>query len=72
MENKMIYSIVRNETNETIFITDNYDFIKQYVIKHFPNYTINEKYKAIVIHSKNFTFNKIRMNYDVYEDKYYE
>lgn len=70
--NKSIYSIVRNETNEVIFVTDNFTFIKLYVSKHFPNYIVDEKYKMIVINSKNFTFNKIDMNYDVYSDEYYE
>jgi len=70
--NKSIYSIVRNETNEVIFVTDNFTFIKLYVSKHFPNYIVNEKYKMIVINSKNFTFNKIDMNYDIYSGEYYE
>lgn len=70
--NKSIYSIVRNETNEVIFVTDNFNFMKSYVNKHFPNYTIIERYNAIVIDSKNFTFNKINMNYDIYSDEYYE
>jgi len=70
--NKSIYSIVRNETNEVIFVTDNFAFIKLYVSKHFPNYIVNEKYKMIVINSKYFTFNKIDMNYDVYSGEYYE
>lgn len=70
--NKSIYSIVRNETNEVIFITDNFTFIKLYVSKHFPDYIVNEKNKMIVINSKNFTFNKIDMNYDIYSDEYYE
>lgn len=72
MENHYIYSIVRNETNETIFVTDNFNFIKQYVTKHFNNYVINSKYNMIVLHSNHYTFNKIDMNYDVYEDEYYE
>ena len=70
--NKSIYSIVRNESNEVIFTTDNFTFIKLYVSKHFPNYVVNEKYKMIVINSKNFTFNKTELNYDIYSDEYYE
>lgn len=67
-----VYTIIRNESNEVVFITDNYDNMKQYVNKHFPNYTINDKHQMIVLHSKNFTFNKNQMNYDVYFGEEYE
>ena len=68
----MLYTIIRNESNENIYITDNFESMKKYVMKHFPYYTISEKYKMITLHSKNFTFNKIEMNYSLYDDEYYE
>ena len=62
-----IYTIIRNTTNEIIFASTEYDIMKQYVIKHFPNYTIYERYKAIIIHSNNFTLQCVVNNYDYYE-----
>ena len=67
-----IYTIVRNETNEVVFVTDNYNNIKQYVMKHFPNYIVNDKYEMIVLQSKNFTVNRNKMNYDSYFGEEYE
>lgn len=67
-----VYTIIRNKTNEIMFVTDNYNFIKEYVIKHFSKYTINDKYEMIVLHSNNFTLNKNQMNYDSYFDKEYK
>ena len=64
---KRIYTIIRNATNEIIFASTDYDIMKQYVIKHFPNYTIYERYKAIIIHSNNFTLQCVINNYDYYE-----
>lgn len=62
-----IYTIIRNATNEIIFASTDFDIMKQYVIKHFPNYTIYERYKAIIIHSNNFTLQCVVNNYDYYE-----
>lgn len=67
-----IYTIVRNETNEVVFVTDSYNNIKQYVSKHFPNYIVNDKYEMIVIQSKNFTVNRNKMNYDSYFGEEYK
>lgn len=64
-----IYSIIRKATNEIIFASTDYNIMKQYVIKHFPNYIIYEKYKAIIIHSDNFTLQCVVNNYDYYECK---
>ena len=69
---KTIYTIVRNESNEVIFATDDFDIIKTFVIKHFPNYTIMEKYKMVTVYSKNFTVNKTVMNYDIITGEEYE
>ena len=62
-----IYTIIRNATNEIIFASTDYNIMKQYVIKHFPNYTIYERYKAIIIHSNNFSLQCVVNNYDYYE-----
>lgn len=67
-----IYTIVRNETNEVIFVTNSYNNIKDYVIKHFPNYITNDKYEMIVLQSKNFTVNRNKMNYDSYFNEEYK
>ena len=67
-----VYTVVRNKTNEIMFVTDNYNFIKEYVIKHFSKYTINDKYEMIVLDSNNFTLNKNQMNYDSYFDEEYK
>ena len=67
-----IYTIIRNATNEIIFASTDYDIMKQYVIKHFPNYTIYERYKAIIIHSNNFTLQCVVNSYDYYECKMVE
>ena len=67
-----VYTIVRNKTNEIMFVTDNYNFMKEYVIKHFCKYTINDKYEMIVLDSNNFTLNKNQMNYDSYFDEEYK
>ena len=64
-----IYIIIRNKTNEVIFASTDYDIMKQYVKSHFPNYTINEKYHAIFLHSNNFTLQCALNNYDYYEEK---
>lgn len=64
-----IYIIIRNKTNEIIFTSNDYDIMKQYVQNHFPNYTIFERFKAIVIHSDNFTLQCVINNYDYYECK---
>lgn len=67
-----IYTIVRNETNEVIFVTNSYNNIKEYVMKHFPKYTIYQKNELISIESKNFTLNKNVMNYDYIFDEEYK
>ena len=67
-----VYTIVRNETNEVIFVTNSYNNIKDYVMKHFPNYITNDKYEMIVLQSKNFTVNRNKMNYDNYFGEEYK
>lgn len=62
-----IYTLIRKATNEVIFATTDYDIMKKYVINHFPNYSIYEKYKAIVLHSNNFVVQCVINNYDYYE-----
>lgn len=67
-----VYTIVRNETNEVIFITNSYNNIKEYVMKHFSKYTIYQKDELISIESKRFTLNKYIMNYDYLFDEEYK
>ena len=72
MKMNIIYTIVRNESNEIIFVTDNFNSIKTFVTKHFPKYTISEKYNMIILNSKNFTLSKTVMNYDIITGEEYE
>ena len=67
-----IYTIVRNESNEVMFTTNDFEIVKKYVKNHFPKYEINDKYNMIVLYSKNFTFNKTELNYSVFDGEYYE
>lgn len=53
----ILYTIVRNATNEVIFCTDNYYHYVDFILKHFPKnaYEYNNTLEMIELTSKNFT-----------------